>query len=124
MVGKGHTADIWKPETPGLTEDQGLKTATFTREYKNVTCRFNEMNARTQMELSVAIDATQDLQIFVSKDAKIEEMDQYWIIYYKEEETFWIVDMPVKHTTVPKEYWLAYVRQLKVVPEEIEGYYD
>ncbi len=124
MVGKGHTADIWKPLTPGLTDDQGLKTATYDLAYKGVTCRFNEMNSRTQMELSVSLDTTQDLQIFVSKDERVEELDQYWMIYFREEETFWIIDTPVKHTTIPNFYWLAYVRQIKAISETMEAYYD
>jgi hypothetical protein len=123
MIGEGHTCDIWKP-TQTIGDQNKVLTASYEINASDVECRFHEIGSRVRMQLGIAVDPTADIQELEAKGAAIEELDQYWIVKWLEEETYWLVTLPVMHTTKPKAYWRATLEKLRGVPASVEAGYD
>jgi hypothetical protein len=123
MIGEGHTCDIWQP-SQDIGDQNKVLTAEYTLNASAIECRFHEIRSRERMELGIAIDATVDLQSVVFKGAAITELEQYWIIKYIEEGSYWLVNLPVMHQTKPKEYWRCTLEKLNGLPAEIAASYD
>lgn len=122
MIGEGHTCDIWKP-TNAISDRNEYLNADFTLLYSNVICRFHELSSQQRLEIGMGIDLSQDMQAVVIKGDHVSALDQYYMLYWKQEGSFWLITRPIQHTTVPKEYWKAYMEQVKVVQAEVQDHY-
>lgn len=121
MIAEGHTCTLWKPEIT-LGDQRQVLTTPYVLSKANVDCRFHEMGSRMRMELGIAIDAAADLQAVYFRGENIIEFDRYYILKWIEEGTFWLVNLPVNHTTNPKNYWRGFLQLLQGVPANIEAY--
>lgn len=122
MIGMGHTTDIWKPEVEILLDNE-ISDARYILAQAGADCRFHEISSRQRMELAVAIDPSLDLQAVHFLKNAVDSLDQYFILKWLQEGTYWRVTAPVRHSTLPKEYWIAMLEQIKVIPDEIGDYY-
>lgn len=120
MIGKGHLLDIWKPNRE-INNSGEVFNADYELEFKNAEGRFHEMSSERKV-LAQVFDISKKHKTFISTE--LINLEMYYILYHKTFNEFYLINVPVLHTNVPKNYWRADCILLDTPPKKILLHYD
>lgn len=113
----GHRCDVWKG-TANIQNTGAVFTGTYMKIYTNIDCRYHELDSTDKIQAG-AIDISKSMREVFFNGLIINDLRIFYILHFYDDNTLWLINSPVLHSTAVKNYYCAMIELLRAGPKEV-----